>query len=96
MKKKLREFGMDPMERLYYERMEYRKKAYSAKQQKGICNNQADRHNRFFTGAICVYYGMNYWMEHFVHHRTALYRMWYGAVFLAKSNSAVLLISDRW
>lgn len=31
-KKKLREFGMDPMERLYYERMEYRKKAYSAKQ----------------------------------------------------------------
>lgn len=31
-KKKLREFGMDPLERLYYERMEYRKKAYSAKQ----------------------------------------------------------------
>lgn len=33
-KKKLREFGMDPMERLYYERMEYRKKAYSAKQRR--------------------------------------------------------------
>lgn len=37
-KKKLREFGMDPMERLYYERMEYRKKAYAAKQ--GRPNNR--------------------------------------------------------
>lgn len=34
MKKKLREFGMDPMERLYYERMEHRKKAYCAKQRR--------------------------------------------------------------
>lgn len=33
-KMKLRELGMDPMERLYYERKDCRKKAYVAKQKK--------------------------------------------------------------
>lgn len=41
-KKKLREFGMDPMERLFYERLEYRKKAYLAKRRKGLSKNRRE------------------------------------------------------
>lgn len=46
-KKKLteKEFGMDmvdPMECLFYERQEYRKKAYLAKRRKGLSKNRRE------------------------------------------------------
>lgn len=41
-KLKLRDLGMDTMERLYYERKEARQKAYTAKRRKSVQkNNQA-------------------------------------------------------
>lgn len=39
-KMNLREIGMDPMERLYYERQYCRKKAYAARQRKGLDSRQ--------------------------------------------------------
>lgn len=33
-KMKLKEFGMDPMERLFYERQEFRKKAYARREKR--------------------------------------------------------------
>lgn len=33
---------MDPMERLFYERLEYRKKAYLAKRRKGLSKNRRE------------------------------------------------------
>ena len=38
-KMKLREIGMDPLERLYYERLEHRKKAYFARQHRILTKN---------------------------------------------------------
>ena len=33
-KMKLKEFGMDPMEKLFYERQEFRKKAYARREKR--------------------------------------------------------------
>lgn len=39
-KTKLRELGMDPMERLYYERKDSRKKAYDSKRRKAVTRSR--------------------------------------------------------
>lgn len=39
-KTKLRELGMDPMERLYYERKDRRKRAYDGKRRKAVTRSR--------------------------------------------------------